>query len=193
MNPKTIDICRTDLFADKSELLEKYDAGRVQHLIRLRDMYTWAMENPSQSDRAFIERFRQQYPLSLTALYNDLNIVKTLVPIFAEKNKDFYRWKVSQVLEEVIDTAREQEDLKTMERAASSLARVNRVEEPDPETVPYEDIVPNAFVLSGDPRDAGLTPMKTKEERLKKLYRDLRLQHPDIEDVDYEEADVSFL
>ena len=191
MNPKTIDICRTDLFTDKAELLEKYDAGRVQHLIRLRDMYTWVLENPSLPERQFIQRFQKQYGLSLARLYADLGIIKTLIPLIAEKSKDYYRWKVSQVLEEVIEKARETKDLKTMERAATSLGKLNRVDEPDPENIPYEDIVPAPFVLSADPRDAGLTPMKNKEERLKKLYRDLRLAHPDVEDIEYEEADVN--
>lgn len=191
MNIKTIDICKVDLFTDKAELVSKYDAARAEHIVRLRDMYTWVLENPSLPERRFISRFREQYGLSLSKLYADLAVIKTLIPLIAEKSKDYYRWKVSQVLEEVIEKARETEDLKTMERAASSLARVNRVEEPDPETVPYEDIVPAPFVLSADPRDAGLTPMKNKEERLKKLYRDLRLQHPDVEDIDYEEADVN--
>lgn len=192
MNIKTIDICKVDLFTDKDVLLTRYDAARVDRLMRLREMYVWAVEYPSKPEREFIRHFAQRFPLSTAQLYNDLSLVKTLVPLFAEKNKDYYRWKVSQVLETVIEKAERDGDLKTMERAASSLARVNRVEEPDPETVPYEDIVPAPFVLSADPRDAGLTPMKNKEERLRKLYRDLRLARPDIEDIDCEEADVNY-
>jgi len=191
MNIRTIDIVKTDLFTDRQELVEKYNADRAEHIVRLRDMYTWTVDNPSLSERAFIRRFKEQYRLSETRLYADLNIIKTLVPMLSEKAKDYYRWKVSRTLEEVIEKAREAGDLKTMERAASSLARVNRVEEPDPEELPYEEIVPAAFVLSADPRDAGLTPMANKEERLRKLYRDLRLAHPDIEDIDCEEADVN--
>ena len=193
MNPKTIDIAREDLFTDKEQLLTKYDADRAAHLVRLRDMYCYMIENPSKADRDFIERYGKQYNISKSKLYADLAIVKDLIPMMTERKKEYYRWKVSTVLEEVIDEAREEGDLKTMAKAAADLGKLMRVDEPDEQTVPYEDIVPAAFVLSGDPSVAGFKPMTNKEERIAKLMKRIGAAHPSIEDIEYEEADTEIL
>ena len=44
--PSIVDIARTDLYTQKSELEEKYAIPQVDHILRLRDMVTWCIANP---------------------------------------------------------------------------------------------------------------------------------------------------
>ena len=53
--PATIEICQKDLFTAEDELKRKYDEITVRRLLRLREMYAWAVANPDAKDRQFVE------------------------------------------------------------------------------------------------------------------------------------------
>ena len=64
--PNIVDIARTDLFTPKEELLQKYSQKQSDRLVRLRDMYSWLLENPSSSDRDFVATIMSRHGVEKT-------------------------------------------------------------------------------------------------------------------------------
>ena len=70
--PATIEICQKDLFTAEDELKRKYDEITVRRLLRLREMYAWAVANPDAKDRQFVEVLVS--PRRVYLYYNNLII-----------------------------------------------------------------------------------------------------------------------
>ena len=93
-----LELARTDLYTDRSELIQKYSPAQADHLVRLREMVTWSINNPSMKDRQFVDEFRSRTKLSFVTLYADLKIVKSLLPNLAETTRDYHRWRYNEMI-----------------------------------------------------------------------------------------------
>ena len=160
--PSIIEIARADLYTSREDLEVKYAVTQVEHIIRLRDMVTWCIANCDAKDRQFVEEIVQRYGISKVTAYADLKIVKSL------------------------------KDTKTMEKAATSYAKYNRINVEDETAVPYHMIVVQPFFPTTDPRVVGINPVPNIDERIKKLTKELGAAHPDTLNIEYEEADMNF-
>lgn len=187
---KTIDLARTEMFTEEVELRAKYSPERVEHLLRLRDMYNWVLANPAVRDRKFIDRFASVYPISKSALYADLALIKQLLPALLPANRDWYRKQVSDMLLDTYEMAKARKDTKTMERAATSLGKINRVDLEDEKEMPFDMIVIQPFTPSTDPTLLGLKVIPNLEEVKARLRKQMAIDNPGIEDIEYEPADL---
>jgi hypothetical protein len=88
--------------------------------------------------------------------------------------------------------AKKRKDTKTMEKAASSYAKYNRVDLEDEQAVPYDMIVVQPFTATDDPSVLGIKPLPRLQERIQQLLHKYSAENMDIEDVEYEEADLEF-
>lgn len=190
--PNIIDIAKADLYAPRDELLERYAVGQVEHLVRLRDMVSWSLANPDAKDRQFVEEIRQRYHISHVKAYADLKIVKVLLPNLSESSREFHRWKFNEMIMETYQMAKKRKDTRTMEKAAASYAKFNRIDIEDEAAVPYHMIVVQPFFPTTDPRVVGINPVPNIEERIRKLTKELAVTNPDTLNVEYEEADLNF-
>ena len=86
--------------------------------------------------------------------------------------------------------AKKRKDTKTMERAASSYAKYNRVDLEDEQVMPYDQIVVQPFTATNDPSVLGIKPIKDIDKRIREMIDKYRRETIDIEDVEYEEADL---
>ena len=125
-----------------------------------------------------------------SAIYSDLAVIKQLLPALTSSSRDWHRWKANQMLLETYRMAKKRKDTKTMERAASSYAKYNRVDVEDEQVMPYDQIVVQPFTATDDPSVLGIKPIPNIEERIKELIAKYRRESMDIEDVNYEEADL---
>ena len=173
--PATIEICQKDLFTAEDELKRKYDEITVRRPLRLREMYAWAVANPDAKDRQFVEVLVSRHRISQAAAYSDLAIVKSMIPRIAEASRDYHRWRANEMLLETYQTAKKRKDTKTMERAASSYAKYNRVE---------------PFTATDDPTVLGIKPIPNINEKIKEMLDKYRKETIDIEDIEFEEADL---
>lgn len=139
--PNIVEIAKADLYTNKEELAEKYAQSQVEHLLRLRDMVTWSIANPDAKDRQFVDEERTRYGLSLVTAYADLKIVKAILPNMGEASRDFHRWRYNEMILETYQIAKKRKDTKTMEKAATSYAKFNRIDIEDEQSVPYHMIV----------------------------------------------------
>lgn len=188
--PSIIDIARQDLFTAKDELEQKYAIPQVDHLIRLRDMVTWCVANPEAKDRQFVEEIRQRYGISQVTAYADLKIIKAILPNLAESSREYHRWRYNEMILETYQMAKKRKDTKTMEKAATSYAKYNKIDVEDETAVPYHMIVVQPFFPTTDPRVVGINPVPNIDERIRKLTKELAASHPDTLNIEYEEADL---
>ena len=188
--PAIIDVASHDLFTPEAELRTKYGAAQLAHVLRLRDMYHRYLSNPDAHDRQFIDECRSRYQLSKSQSYEDLALIKRLLPALSTASRDFHRWKANEMLLETYRMAKVRKDTKTMEKAASSYAKYNRVDLEDEQAVPYDDIVVQPFTATSDPTVLGLVPIPNLQKRIDALLKELSGESRDIEDITYEEADL---
>ncbi len=187
---KTIDLARQEMFTPREELEKRFSPERVEHLIRLRDMYNFFLNDPAGRDRNFVDKFRAKYNISQSMAYADLALVKQLLPALAPASREFHRKQVSEMLLETYNMAKARKDVKAMALAAKELGKVNRVDLDDEKELPYELIVVQPFSPSLDPTLIGLKRIDNLEEVKARLRKQLAADNPDIEDVDYELADL---
>lgn len=185
-----IEICRRDLFTEKGELVEKYNEEQAERILRLREMYSWYLANPDSKDRQFIEMSASRYGLCRSQAYADLSVIKLLLPLLASASRDFHRYRYNEMILETYQMAKARKDTKTMEKAASSYAKFNRVDLEDEQAIPYDKIVVQPFTATDDPRVLGIEPIPNLKERIRKMQEKYRRESMDIEDVDFEEADL---
>ena len=189
--PNIVEAAKADLYTPKDELEQKYAQSQVDHLLRLRYMVTWSIANPDAKDRQFVDEERMRYGLSLVTAYADLKIVKAILPNMGEASRDFHRWRYNEMILETYQMAKKRKDTKTMEKAATSYAKFNRIDIEDEQSVPYHMIVVQPFFPTTDPRVVGINPVPNIDERIRKLTRELSDTHPDTENIEYEEADMN--
>lgn len=189
-NPSTLDICRLDLFTAEDELRERYPDSIVTRVLRVREEYNWFLSNPDAKDRQFVENAVSRFGISKSLAYNDLGIVKMLLPHLAQASRDFHRYRYNEMILETFQMAKKRKDTKTMEKAASSYAKFNRVDLEDEQAVPYDLIVVQPFTATDDPSVLGIKPLPRLQERIQQLLHKYRAENMDIEDIEYEEADL---
>lgn len=185
-----LEICSKDLFTTEDELLEKYNAEQAQRVLRLRDMYNYYMSNPDTKDRQFVDTAMSRHGIMKSQAYADLSIIKSLLPLLSSASRDFHRFRFNEMILETYQMAKARKDTKTMEKAASSYAKFNRVDLEDEQALPYDLIVVQPFTATSDPRVLGIKPIPNVEEKIAAMLKKYRQESMDIDDVDYEEVDL---
>ena len=190
--PNAIEVCRADLFTKEAELQQRYPQVIVDKVLRVREMYQWFISNPDGTDREFVAEVCQRHDISRVTAYSDLAILKTLLPQLATASRDFHRWRYNEMILATYKMAEKRKDTKTMERAASSYAKYNRVDLEDEQAMPYDMIVPQPFTATDDPRVLGIEPIPNIQKRIDEMIDKYRKETIDIEDVEFEEVDLEF-
>ena len=188
--PPIIEIAKSDLYTPRKDLEEKYALPQVEHIIRLRDMVTWCIANPDAKDRQFVDEIRQRYAISMVTAYADLKVIKSVLPDMAQTTREYHRWRYNEMILETYQMAKKRKDTKTMEKAATSYAKYNRIDVEDETAVPYHMIVVQPFFPTTDPRVVGINPVPNIDDRIRKLTKELADNHPDTLNIEYEEADL---
>ncbi len=190
--PNTLEVCRTDLFTKEDELRQRYPQSVADKVLRVREMYNWFISNPDGTDREFVSELIQRHDVSKVTAYSDLAIVKSLLPLLASASRDFHRWRFNEMIMNTYKMAEKRKDTKTMERAAASYAKYNRVDLEDEQNIPYEMIVVQPFVATSDPSVLGIKPIPNIQQKISDMIAKYRAETLDIEDVEFEEADLEF-
>ena len=186
----TLEVCRVDLFTAREELEQRYPLVIVAAVLRIREEYNWFLSNPDAKDRQFVEASVSRHSISRMQAYNDLAIVKALLPHLAQASRDFHRYRYNEMILETYQMAKKRKDTKTMEKAASSYAKYNRVDLEDEQAVPYDLIVVQPFTATDDPSVLGIKPIPRLQERIAELLHKYQADNLDIEDIEFEEADL---
>ena len=191
MNDTTaLDICRTDLFTAESELRQRFPAPLVDKVIRIRMLYNWYLSNPSGSDSNAVAQVVQAYGCHKTTAYNDLQVVKALLPMLATASRDFHRWRTNEMLKATYDKAEAKGDTKTMERVATSYGRLNQIDKEDEQAMPYDKIATQPFVPTMYPGLLGVEPILNFDKKILEMTVKYSNDTLNIENESYIEADL---
>lgn len=190
--PSALEVCRLDMFTAKEELDAKYPPVMVEKVLRIREMYNWFIANPEATDREFVSELTQRHGISRVTAYSDLAVVKTILPALSSAARDFHRWRTNEMLIDAFKMAKKRKDTKTMERAATSYGKLNRVDLEDEQAMPYDMIVCQPFTATEDPRTLGIEPIPNIQQRISDMIAKYRRESADIEDIEFEEVDLEF-
>lgn len=188
--PSALDACKLDLFASEDELLAKYPVAFAERVMRIREMYNFWLANPSMKDRQLRDQIMSRYDVSQSCAYSDIEIIHKLAPLLHKNSREFHRLRFNEMILETYAMAKARKDTKTMERAATSYAKNNRVDLEDEVSMPYDEIVPQPFCATLDVTVLGLPPIPDVYNHIDKLTKELSRDFADISDVDYEEVDL---
>lgn len=188
--PNAIEVCRAELFTKEVELRERYPGQMVEKVLRVREMYNWFIANPDGTDREFVAEVCQLHGIHRTTAYSDLAVVKSLLPMLGSASRDFHRWRYGEMILSTYKMAEKRKDTKTMERAATSYAKMFRVDVEDEQAMPYDMIVPQHFTATDDPRVLGIEPIPNINEKIAAMIQKYRAETIDIEDIEFEEVDL---
>ena len=188
--PSIHDIVQSDLFTSETELREKFPQTSVDRLRRIRAMYNWHISNPETKDKEFVDECISRYNIHKSVAYEDLQILKKVLPHITQASRDYHRWKYNEMILETYTMAKKRKDTKTMERAATSYAKFNNVNVEDEQSVPYDMIVVQPFTATQDPSVLGIKPIPNIDEKSKQLIDKYRAESIDIDDIEFEEADI---
>ena len=190
--PAVQDVITTDFFTAEDELRKQHPAASVERVLRLRELYNWVISNPDCKDKEFVDVAIGRFGISKTLAYDDLKIIKSVLPNITQASRDYHRWKYNEMILETYQMAKKRKDTKTMERAATSYAKFNNVNVEDEQSVPYDMIVVQPFTATSDPSVLGIKPIPNIEKVISDMIEKYRAESLDIDDIEYEDADIIY-
>ena len=185
-----LDACRNDLYTPLEGLKCKYSEDIVQKILRVRYLHQYYLSNPGAPDAECVREDVSVHGVSRPTAYSDLRIIKSLLPMMSQANKDFHRWRYEEMILQTYNMAKGRGDTRTMERAATSLAKHTKIAEEESRDIPIDQLLPQPFVPTDDPSVLGIKAIPNIRERQKKLLEKYLKETADIEDIDYEPADL---
>lgn len=188
--PSIHEIVPTHFFTPEDELRKEYPA-LVDRMLRLRQEYNWFISNPDCKDKEFVDVCLSRFSICKTLAYDDLKIIKSVLPLITQASRDFHRWKYNEMILETYQMAKKRKDTKTMERAATSYAKFNNVNVEDEQSVPYDKIVVQPFTATDDPTVLGIKPITNIDKKINDLIDKYRAESIDIDDIEFEEPDIN--
>ena len=188
--PAVQDVVTTNFFTAEDELRKSLPAASVERVLRLRELYNWVISNPDCKDKEFVDVAIGRFGISKTLAYDDLKIIKSVLPNITQASRDYHRWKYNEMILETYQMAKKRKDTKTMERAATSYAKFNNVNVEDEQSVPYDMIVVQPFTATDDPTVLGIKPIPNIEKKIAALIDKYRAESMDIDDIEFEDADI---
>ena len=190
--PAVQDVVTTDFFTAEDELRKLFPAASVERVLRLRELYNWVISNPDCKDKEFVDVAIGRFGISKTLAYDDLKIIKSVLPNITQASRDYHRWKYNEMILETYQMAKKRKDTKTMERAATSYAKFNNVNVEDEQSMPYDMIVVQPFTATDDPTVLGIKPIPNIEKVISDMIEKYRAESLDIDDIEYEDADIQW-
>ena len=174
------------LFRDFDEMKHLTPTERDQ-LKRYRFCFTYSLENPTLPDKVLRDYLMNEFEVSQTQAYIDIQNVRILLGNVRNAGKEWIRYLVNETLKEAIETAKTAgpKKLKELVMAADKLGKYNRLDKEDAQEMPWEDIIPQSIEPTTDPTVLGGKKLENKEEEIRKMYEKYRGEI-EIEDADYE-------
>lgn len=185
-----IDACRSDLYTDADELFKKYPELLAKKILRIREMHQWMISNPSAKDAEFISEVRARFSVSKPTAYSDLAILKALLPELSSTSRDFNTWRFVEMILETYNFAKARKDVRTMERAAATMAKYLNIDKQEDTKINLEDLKVQPFIPTDDPTPLGISPIPNIRERQRQLLEKLTKECIDIEEIEAEDADL---
>lgn len=190
-----LDKIRKTLFVENSDIVLTPKEEELR--MRYRDLYTQMLSHPFKTDSSLVAYLEETYELSKTQSYRDIAAVKVILGDVKNAGKEFQRFAAIEMIkrgfELVNNEAADKLDIhraETMIRAGMALGKVTRLDKEDAKELPWDEIVPQNFEISGDVSVIGRKRIPDLEERKRKLraelFGDIHIQEAEIVDDERE-------
>lgn len=185
-----LEACKADLYTPSDKLYEKYPDSLAAKVERVREMHQWMLANPAAKDAQYVSESVSRFGISRATAYSDLTVIKALLPHLSQTTKEFHRWRFREMILRTFEIAELRKDVRTMERAAATYAKYEKLDEAEKESIPIEEILPQPFTPTSDPSVLGIKPIPNIRQRIKELTKKYISETADIEDIEAEEIDL---
>lgn len=154
------------------------------HLARLKAVFTRWMENPLITDTQMRDFIITNYGVGRSKAYDDISIVKACFGNIPKADKEFQRQKANHLLEQAGAAALAGDDkqAKALTKIAEVIVKTNRLDQPEGEELPWDEIIPKDESFSVDPAVIGIEKVPGIEEKARRL---LDRYNRDIDDDRY--------
>lgn len=190
--PANIDNYTTMLSYSREELLEQgVEVADIQRVERVRLLYTHWLQCPHLSNHEMVQWDMEMEKaagreLKKSQAYYDIQLVQVVIGNIQVANKDFVRWRVTQMLEEDRKAARRAGDFRSAVAAADKIAKYHQLDKPDTPDLQFDKIGITEFHISSNP---GLIGSSLTQKQLEKKIKSLNKEFGrDVEDVTYQEV-----
>lgn len=141
--PAILDVAREHLFAD----IDKMAASglpelTINHIVRLRDIYSYWINFPSKRDRDIVAELKSRYGICDTVAREDLRLIKTLMGDLQRVTKDYMRYRTTEILYRAYDKADSQNNPRNMIAAAAQLGKIHQLDKDDERANIIDKMVP---------------------------------------------------
>ena len=169
MSEPAIEIAKVHLFDSVAQMDEAGLAAPMQErLLRLRDVYTYWLQQPLTRDRDIAKRIMSNYGVQRTQAYQDIRIIKIILGEVHKATKEYHRFKFLQMVEEAYELAKKQKDAKSMVAAADKYAKYTQLDKEDLIDRGFDKIAIQPMKPTDDPSVAGFKPVPNIRERIQK-------------------------
>ena len=190
MSEPAIEIAKVHLFDSVAQMDEAGLAAPMQErLLRLRDVYTYWLQQPLTRDRDIAKRIMSNYGVQRTQAYQDIRIIKIILGEVHKATKEYHRFKFLQMVEEAYELAKKQKDAKSMVAAADKYAKYTQLDKEDLIDRGFDKIAIQPMKPTDDPSVAGFKPVPNIRERIQKKIQSY--WNEEVEDVDFEPVDFN--
>lgn len=177
-----------DLIDTLSRSLENPDMklpeAESARLERLKAVFAHWMEHPMLTDSMIRDWIIARYKVGRAQAYNDIALVKVIFGNAPRADKEFQRYRANALLEMAYAAAAAGNDkkAKALTKIADSIAKINRLDEPEGEDFPFDEIIPKDESFSVDPEVIGIKKVKGIEVISAKLLRKYTLEIDSIDE-----------
>jgi hypothetical protein len=167
------------LFSDDKTRLKVFSKPEQDMILRYRAAFVKWLDDWSLEDKQMVRYLIETYNISKSVAYTDIANIKFLIGNVKTAGKEFQRYRANEMvvkafkLAERAETSLEIKKAEAMVRAASAMVKVHKLHIEEGEALPWDEIIPADFEVTGDVSVLGIKPLKN----LKELQANLRSKY----------------
>lgn len=184
------------LFTDEDIKKAKLTKPQQDIVLRYRAIFTVWLEDWHMNDKDVASYAAKQFNISKSQAFHDVRHVKILLGNVQTASKEFQRYRATEMIMNAYNLLLEAETkfeilrAEGMIKGAIALGKIHKLGLKEDEPLPFDEIVPAQFEVTGDVSVLGLKPiqnLKDLQEKLREKYREFESRNV----IDTEFTDVS--
>jgi len=154
---------------DKIPYYHKFTSQELKIKARYANVFAFWIDKPALSEKKIINYMITELGLKKTQAYHDLHQVKILLGNVRNATKEWQRYKVISMIDRAYEIAEAKLNAKDILMAADKLGKYTQLDKEDIQRLPYDEIVPQNWEITGDVKVMGLEPIENLENKQKKM------------------------
>lgn len=138
---------------------------------RIETVFAKLLEEPITPEKELRNLVMTQFSVSIATAFRDVALTKSLFGNFKKASREYYRYRVIAMLEHAAEQAKDDKDWDTVVKAADKIGKYTRLDQPETEEVPWEELMPPSFEPTNDIEVLGFTRDPDIKNKIKRLTR----------------------